>query len=107
KRDRGVRLAVQVGIHTGVVVVGAMGNDERERLALGNTPPIAAQVQGLAAPDTVVISPATWQLVEGYFVSQALGPHILADAAESLAVYQVLQASPIQSRFEIAVTKGL
>ena len=70
---RGVRLAVQVGIHTGIVVVGAMGQDKRAPLALGDTPTIAAQVQGLAAPDTVVISPATLRLVQGYFVCQALG----------------------------------
>ena len=81
--------------------------DEREPLVLGDTPTIAAQVQELAAPDTVVISPTTLRLVEGYFDSQALGAHMLEDAAEPLTVYQILQESPAQSRFEVAVTKGL
>jgi class 3 adenylate cyclase/DNA-binding winged helix-turn-helix (wHTH) protein/predicted ATPase len=107
KRDRGMRLAVRVGMHTGVVVVGAMGQDERAQLALGNTPSIAAQVQSLAAPDTVVISQATLRLVEGYFEARALGTHILDDAAEPLVMYQILQESTVQSRFEVAVTKGL
>ena len=107
KHDWGVRLAVQVGIHTGVVVVEARGKDEREQLALGNTPTIAAQVQGLAAPDTVIMSPATLRLVEGYFDYRALGTHILDDPTEPLAVYQVLQESTAQSRIEVAVTKGL
>src|SRR5215467_8428415 len=52
-----VRLAVRVGIHTGLVVVGEMGGGGRqEQLALGDTPNLAARLQGLAAPDTVVIS---------------------------------------------------
>src|SRR2546428_8616890 len=54
-----IRLAVRVGIHTGLVVVGAMGGAGRqEQLALGDTPNIAARLQGLATPDTVVISAA-------------------------------------------------
>ena len=67
-RDRGVRLAVRVGIHTGLVVVGEMGGGGRhEHLALGETPNVAARLQGLATPDTVVISAATHQLVQGLF----------------------------------------
>jgi predicted ATPase/class 3 adenylate cyclase/DNA-binding winged helix-turn-helix (wHTH) protein len=107
ERDRGLRLAVRVGIHTGVVVVGARGQDERELLALGETPTIAAAVQGLATADTVVISQATRRLVEGYFDERALGTQMLDDAAEPLAVYQVLQERTSQSRFEVAVTQGL
>ena len=59
-RERGIRLAVRLGIHTGLVVVGEMGGGGRhEQLALGETPNLAARLQGLAAPDTVVISAAT------------------------------------------------
>ena len=73
-RDHGVRLAVRVGIHTGLVVVGEMGSGDRpERLALGETPNIAARLQGLAAADTVVISATTQQLVQGLFTCQTLG----------------------------------
>src|SRR5262245_29002636 len=104
---RGGRLAVRVGIHTGVVVVGALSQDERAPLALGDTPTIAAQVQGLAAPDMVVISPTTLRLVERYFKSRPLGAYILEDAAEPLAVSQILQERPILSQFEVRVTKGL
>ena len=108
QRERGVPLAVRVGLHTGIVVVGLRGHGEtRELLALGETPYIAAQVQGLAAPDTVLISPATWQLVDGYFVCESLGAHVLADLAQPLAVYRVLQASMAQSRLEVAGVKGL
>ena len=68
-------LQVRIGIHTGLVVVGEMGGGGRhEQLALGDTPNIAARVQGIAKPDTVVISGATYRLVPGLFECQDLGP---------------------------------
>src|SRR5262249_21210705 len=67
-QERGVRLAVRLGIHTGLVVVGEIGGGGRqEQLALGETPNIAARLQGLAAPETVVLSAATLQLLPGLF----------------------------------------
>src|SRR5207249_4782675 len=76
--DQGIRLAVRLGIHTGLVVVGTIGTGERqEQLAMGDTPNVAARLQGLAAPDTVVISDATWRLVQGYFACDDLGPQTL------------------------------
>ena len=55
-------------------MVGAMGTRGRqESLAVGDTPNITARLQGLAAPDTVVISDATWRLVQGYFACDDLG----------------------------------
>src|SRR5262249_34486452 len=60
EQDKGVRLAVRLGIHTGLVVVGAIGGGGRqEHLALGETPNVAARLQGLATPDTVAISATT------------------------------------------------
>ena len=76
EQERGVRLAVRVGVHTGAVVVGTMGSGGRqEQLALGDTPNIAARLQGLAAPNTVVVSAATLGLIEGFFTCQALSEH--------------------------------
>jgi class 3 adenylate cyclase/DNA-binding winged helix-turn-helix (wHTH) protein/tetratricopeptide (TPR) repeat protein len=101
--DHGVRLAVRVGIHTGLVVVGAMGGgDRQERLALGSTPNLAARLQGQAAPDTAVISAATHQLVQGLFTCQALEPPTLKGLDEPLTIYQVLAASPVPSPFAAA-----
>ena len=78
EQAHGVRLAVRLGIHTGLVVVGEIGSGERqEQLALGETPNIAARLQGLATPDTIVISEATAHLIHGYFVCQPLGAQAL------------------------------
>src|SRR5215831_19337280 len=78
ERERGVHLAVRLGIHTGLVVVGEVGGGARqEQLALGETPNLAARLQGLAASNTLVVSDATYRLVRGYFVCQDLGEHTL------------------------------
>ena len=67
EQDRGLRLAVRVGVHTGPVVVGVMGGGGRqEHVALGDTPNIAARLQGLAGPNTVVISAATRGCLWGF-----------------------------------------
>jgi class 3 adenylate cyclase len=108
KRDQGLHLAVRLGIHTGLVVVGEVGGGGRhEQLALGDTPNVAARLQGLAAPDTVVISGATHRLVQGYFTAAALGPQILKGVATPVPVYRILGASAAQSRLEAAAPSGL
>jgi Adenylate and Guanylate cyclase catalytic domain len=107
-QDKGVRLAVRIGIHTGLVVVGEMGSGGRhEHLALGDTPNLAARLQGLAAPDTVVISEATARLVQGYFTCQDLGTHTLKGMDTPVRVSQVVAASAAQSRLEAAEAMGL
>ena len=64
QQDKGMRLAVRIGLHTGPVVVGEMGGGGRhEHLALGDTPNIAARLQSLAAPDTVAVSATTFLAV--------------------------------------------
>ena len=106
--DQGVRLAVRVGIHTGLVVVGEMGSGSRhEHLALGDTPNLAARLQGLAEPNTVVISAATSRLVHGYFTCQDLGTHALKGLETPVHVSQVLGESAAQSRLDVAGTTGL
>jgi class 3 adenylate cyclase/predicted ATPase len=108
ERDKGLRLAVRVGIHTGLVVVGEMGDRGRqEQLALGDTPNVAARLQGLAAPDMVLISAATHRLVQGYFTAAALGPQTLKGVATPVSVYRILGVSASQSRLDVAASTGL
>src|SRR6266487_4131651 len=107
-RERGVHLAVRLGIHTGLVVVGEMGGGTRqEQLALGETPNLAARLQGLAAPNTLVISAATFQLLGGFFACQPFGTPLLKGLAQPLAVYRVLYESMARSRLEAAGSAGL
>jgi len=108
QQDKGIQLGVRLGIHTGLVVVGAMGGVGRqEQLALGETPNIAARLQGLAQPNTLVISDATHKLIQGYFDCEALGIQTLRGVAEPLTVYRILSESGAQNRLEIVNAHGL
>ncbi len=85
----GIQLAVRLGIHTGPVVVGEMGSSGRhEHLALGETPNIAARLEGLAQPGTVIISDDTRRLVAGAFHDDGLGTPELKGVSESIPVFR-------------------
>jgi predicted ATPase/class 3 adenylate cyclase len=108
EQTKGMKLAVRLGIHTGLVVVGEIGGEGRqEQLALGDVPNIAARIQGLADPNTVVISADTYRLVEGYFDCRSVGEQMLRGISRPISVYQVLQESGVQSRLDVASTRGL
>src|SRR6266850_1025356 len=79
----------------------------RAGLALGETPNLAARLQGIAAPNTLVISAATLQLLGGFFSCQALGTPPLKGQAQPLAVYRVLYESMARSRLEAVGATGL
>ena len=107
-QERGVQLAARLGIHTGLVVVGEVGGGTRqEQLALGETPNLAARLQGIAAPNTLVINATTFQLLGGFFACQPLGMPLLKGQAQPLAVYRVLYESMARSRLEAAGSAGL
>src|SRR5262249_29742252 len=106
---RDLPLQVPIGIHTGLVVVGNMGGGSYRdpRAIVGETPNIAARVQSLAEPNTVLISEATARLVQGLFECHARGPQALKGVSTPVPVYRVLRESEAQSRFEAAVRTGL
>jgi class 3 adenylate cyclase/predicted ATPase len=106
--ERGIQLAVRLGIHTGLVVGGDVGGGARqEQLALGETPNLAARLQGIAAPNTVVISATTFQLLGGFFACQSLGTQLLKGFAQPLKVYQVLYESTARNRLEAVGSASL
>src|SRR5262249_4574992 len=103
----GVQLAVRLGIHTGPVVVGQMGGGGRhEHLALGETPNIAARLDGFAPANTVVVSAVTARLVHGTFALEALGTHALHGVAEPMALSRVRGLLATPSYDEEFVTAG-
>src|SRR4029434_2923879 len=88
--------------------VGAMGGAGRqEQLALGEPPNVAARIQGLAAPNSLVVSSATYRLIQGYFACQDLGAQVLRGVTESMHIYQVLGESGATSRLDVAQPRGL
>jgi len=83
------------------------GTGHQEQLALGEVPNIASRLEGLAAPNTVVISAATSRLVQGYFDCEALGEQTLRGVSEPVQVSRVLQESAARGHLDIAMTRGL
>ena len=99
----GVRVAVRVGLHTGLVVIGEMGGGKRqEQLAMGDTPNIAARLQGLATPNTVVLSAVTARLVHEAFALEERELHHVKGMAEPLAVFCVLGPQEVPGNEEEA-----
>ena len=101
-------LQVRIGLHTGLVVVGEMGSKQyRIDIAVGETPNMAARIQGQAGPNEIIISAATYKLVEGLFACEELEPRTLKGIAAPQSVYRIKGESEAQSRFEVIVQKGL
>ncbi|MCZ6875936.1 MAG: AAA family ATPase, partial [bacterium] len=106
-QEKDVQLTVRLGVHTGPVVIGEMGGGGRhENLATGETVNIAARLEGLAQPNTVVISNVTARLVQGAFELEDLGPHELKGVAEPMPVFRVDGMRQVDHDAEDAATGG-
>src|SRR5713226_5115374 len=102
-------LQSRVGIATGLVVVGDLigSGDAQERGIVGETPNLAARLQGIAQPNTVVIADGTRRLLGNLFELQDLGPTDLKGIAGPVRAWAALRASSVESRFEALHTTGL
>src|SRR5216683_917790 len=98
----GTALRVRVGIATGLVVVGDLRGEgaAQEHEVVGETPNLAARLQALAEPDTVVIAGNTRCLLGDLFEYRALGSVTIKGFGDPVPVWQVTGASAIDSRFE-------
>jgi class 3 adenylate cyclase len=95
------RLAVRLGLHTGLVVVSQVGAGERrEPLAQGETPHLAARLQNLAGTNELLISGATRELLGEVFQVKPLGDQILKGVATPMQVYRVEGPQAVASRYE-------
>jgi len=98
-REHGITLKIRLGIHTGLVVIGEVGGGaKREQLAVGDTANIAARLEGLALPNSGVISEATRLLVAGLVETESLGPQALKGIATPMEVHRLLRLSSARSR---------
>ena len=99
---RGEPLHVRIGIATGLVVIGEPigSGDSRQQTAVGETPNLAARLQGLAGPDQVVIDAATRRQIGGLFECQDLGTVELKGLPAAVSAWQVLGEGMLEGRFE-------
>src|SRR5262245_47499905 len=97
-----VSLQTRVGVATGMVVVGDLigSGDAQERGIVGETPSLAARLQGIAEPNTVVIAESTRRLLGNLFDLEDLGSRTLKGMAQPARAWAALRASSVESRFE-------
>jgi class 3 adenylate cyclase len=102
-------LQARIGVATGLVVVGDLvgSGEAEERGVVGETPNLAARLQGRAEPNMVVIADGTRKLLGKLFELQDLGPQELKGIAGPAQAWAVLRASSVESRFEALRATGL
>ena len=102
-------LQTRVGMATGLVVVGDLigSGASQERGVVGETPNLAARLQGIAEPNTVVICNSTRRLLGNLFELEDLGPRVIKGIDRPTRAWAVLQASSVASRFEALHPMGL
>jgi class 3 adenylate cyclase/predicted ATPase len=93
-------LAARIGIDSGAVVIGAGANKDAD--VFGNTPNIAARLQAIATPGTVLITAATHRLISGLFEVEALGRRALKGIATSVEIFQVVRPTGVRGRVQAA-----
>jgi class 3 adenylate cyclase len=105
--ERGLSLQMRIGINTGLVVVGKIGDDLRmDYTAVGDTTNLAARLQQMAQPGSVVISATTQQHIAGFFEMRDLGEMPVKGRAPVRA-FEVLKPRHRRARFAVAVERGL
>jgi class 3 adenylate cyclase/tetratricopeptide (TPR) repeat protein len=104
---RGLNFAVRLGLNSGEVVVGKIGDDLRmDYTAQGHTVGLAARMEQIAAPDRAYLTEHTAKLVSGYFTLRDLGPTRVKGVAEPLGVYELEGAGPLKTRLEVSRRRG-
>jgi tetratricopeptide (TPR) repeat protein len=105
---KGVGFRMRIGIHTGLVVVGKIGDDLRmDYTAVGDTTNLAARLQQAAKPGSILLSDATESLVSGFFELEYLGAIGLKGKAQPVHAFSVEGERPVSGRIEAAGETGL
>src|SRR6266511_5414994 len=105
----GIPLYLRVGINTGEVVVRSIRKDDlhTDYVPVGHSTNLAARMEQLAAPGSVLVTEQTHKLTAGYFEFKALGKTQVKGVEAPLNVYEVIGAGPLRTRLQVSARRGL
>jgi tetratricopeptide (TPR) repeat protein len=108
RRTEGVPIQIRVGLNSGEVVVGAIGNDlKMDYTAVGQTVHLAARMEQMTTPGSIMMTQDALRLAEGYVQVKPVGPVNVKGLAEPVEVYEVIGAGAARSRLQAAAARGL
>ena len=108
RRERGLTFQVRLGLNSGPVVVGAIGDDLRmDYTAQGLTTNVAARMQQAADPGSILVAAPTWRLAEGYFRFRPLGTLRVRGLSEPVEAHVLEEEGTVVSRLEASLRRGL
>ena len=108
QRSYGVPLMIRVGLNSGEIVISAIGNDlHMDYTVVGQTAHLAARMEQMAKPGSVLTTADTLRLAEGYVAMKALGPMPVKGLVDAVEIYEVTGAGAARTRFQAAAGRGL
>jgi class 3 adenylate cyclase/tetratricopeptide (TPR) repeat protein len=108
EKDTGVEFKMRVGLNSGPVIVGAIGDDLRmDYTAVGDTTNLAARMESMARPGTILVSGNTHRLVRDFFEFESLGKIEVKGKKEPQAAFELIKAGEVETRIGASVAKGL
>jgi class 3 adenylate cyclase/predicted ATPase len=108
QKTEGIPIQIRVGLYSGEVVVRSIGSDlKMDYTAVGQTTHLAARMEQMAMPGSILMTADTLALTEGYVQVKPLGPVNVKGLNEPVEVYEVMGAGPVRSRLQAAAARGL
>jgi class 3 adenylate cyclase len=107
--EKGIRLPIRVGVNTGEVIVRSIRTEDlhTDYSPVGHSTSLAARLESLATPGSVVVCQHTHKFTEGYFRFKPLGPAKVKGVSEPVQIYEVTGVGPLRTKLQVAVRRGL
>jgi class 3 adenylate cyclase len=108
KKDRGVDFKMRIGLNSGPVIVGSIGDDLRmDYTAVGDTTNLASRMESMAMPGNILMARETFKLARDFFDFESLGKVELKGKEKPIETYKLLKAGEVRTRIEASVAKVL
>ena len=108
KKDTGVDFTMRIGLNSGPVIVGSIGDDLRmDYTAVGDTTNLAARMENAASPGSILVTHTTYKLIKDFFGCTSIGTLQVKGKEKPLEAYELVKASEVETRLGASVAKGL